>query len=71
MNQVSFVFFIQSIVLCVLLYNYLHSMGSKSLNECKKVGVKFCYLFLLTERLKRSVSYFAKIPPLDKMLNII
>ena len=47
-------------------------MGSKSLNRCKKVGVKFTDPFLETEWLERSLSLFSMILPLDfsEILNI-
>ena len=41
------------------------SIGSKSLNQQKKVGVKLYDIFLLTEWLKRNFSYLSIIPPLD------
>ena len=41
------------------------SIGSKSLDLRKKVGVKFYDLFLLTEWLERNFSYLSIILPLD------
>ena len=35
------------------------TIGSKSLNQCKMVGVKFFDLFLLTEWFERNFSYLS------------
>ena len=43
----------------------MQSIGSKSLNGCKKVVVKLNYLILLTEWLKRNFSYISMILPLE------
>ena len=41
------------------------SIGSKSLNLRKKVGVKFTNLFILSEWLEGNFSHFSMILPLD------
>ena len=63
-NSLLYVLFV-SVFRNLIFMGCFQSIGSKSLNWCKKVGVKFSDIFLWIEWLERNFGYFAITLPLD------